>query len=233
MPEQILRCIVVDDEPPAVRLIADYVKRTPGLECVLASSDVLEALQAVQAGKADLVFLDIQMPELTGIQFMKIVKNNCGIIVTSAYSEYAIEGYEYNVIDYLLKPVTFDRFIIAVEKAKHRLASSVQQTTADVDHIFLKINNRLQRVNCADIIYIEGLRDYIAIHTSTQKLLSLESLRNIITMLPGSQFIRTHKSYIINKGKVVFVEKNIVSLGAVELPVGETYREAFMHKMKL
>lgn len=230
--EILLRTIVVDDEPLAMQLIADYVRRTPGLELVFHTTKVLEALQWVQEGKADLVFLDIQMPELTGIQFMKIIRNTCQIIITTAYSEYAVEGYEYDVVDYLLKPVTFERFLIAVNKAMGK-SNSRQSNTVAVSpaYIFVKSEYRVQKIDLVNILYIEALRDYIAIHTASAKIMSLESMKNMEAMLPEKDFIRIHKSYIINRSKIDFIERGKVVIGKSYLSVGETYRERFMREI--
>jgi len=226
----LIKCVIIDDEPLAVDLLADYVGRTPGLSCVSATIHVMDALALVQQGRADLVFLDIQMPELTGIQFMKIIRNSCDIIITSAYAEYAIDGFEHNVIDYLLKPVTYDRFMIAVRKfkARHGSANPTIIVKEQPDHIFLKTNNRLQRIDLNNIFYIEGLRDYIAVHTANGKILSLESMKNLLAILPADNFVRIHKSYIVNKSKITFVEKGGVTLNKINLPIGDMYREEFM-----
>jgi two-component system LytT family response regulator len=227
-----IRCIVVDDEPLAVDLLADYIGKTPGMQVVLKTTQVLDALPGVLEGKADLLFLDIQMPELTGIQFMKIMRNACPVILTTAYSEYALESYEFDVVDYLLKPVTFERFMVAVEKAKRRIEQKINPTQAPQEHIFIKTEYRIQKIDLADILYIEALRDYIAIHISTGKILSLESLRNMEEMLPAN-FIRIHKSYIINKNKIQFLERGKVVINKQYLPVGDTYREKFMNQIKI
>ena len=233
MPEPI-RCIVVDDEPLAVELLADYLQKTPGMQVVLKTTHVLDALHSVQQGKADLLFLDIQMPELTGIQFMKIIRNACPVILTTAYAEYAMEGYEYDVVDYLLKPVTFERFMVAVDKAKRRLDQSTpKEMPQPVEHIFIKTEYRIQKIDLNDILYIEALRDYIAIHTPVGKILSLESLRNMEEILPATHFIRIHKSYIINQNKIEFLERGKVVINKQYLPIGETYREKFLSRIKM
>src|SRR5258705_7443260 len=160
-----IRCIIVDDEPLAVALLTDYVLKTPGLQTVLRTTHVLEALQAVQEDKADLLFLDIQMPELTGIQFMKIIRNRCKVILTTAYTQYALEGYEHDVADYLLKPITLDRFLIAIQKVKDRMGVSplvgrsgeAAPPVSSQDHIFIKTEYRIQRIDLAAIDYIEAL----------------------------------------------------------------------------
>jgi DNA-binding LytR/AlgR family response regulator len=236
-----IRCIIVDDEPLAVALLADYVSKTPGLQTVLRTTHVLEALQAVQEDRADLLFLDIQMPELTGIQFMKIIRKKCKVILTTAYSQYALEGYEHDVVDYLLKPVTLDRFIIAIQKAKDRLGISVPQP-ADAaetpavkkqDHVFIKTEYRIQRVNLADISYIEALRDYVAFHIGAEKILTLESMRHMEEILPDDHFIRIHKSYIVNRSKIDYLERSRVVIGKEYLPIGDTYKEKVRLKLGL
>lgn len=237
-----IRCIVVDDEPLAVSLLSDYIRKTAGLHVVLGTTHVLDALQAVQEGKADLVFLDIQMPELTGLQFMKIIRKSCKIVLTTAYAQYALEGYEHDVVDYLLKPITLDRFLIAVQKVKERLrvAQTAKEQTTSISaptpipppaHIFIKNEYRIQKVDLSAILYIEALRDYIAIHTATAKILTLESMKNMEEILPGSQFIRIHKSYIINRDHIEFIERGRIVIHKEYLPVGETYRERVMDKL--
>ena len=231
-----IRCIIVDDEPLAVTLLADYVEKTPGLQLVLRTTHVLDALRAVQEGKTDLLFLDIQMPELSGIQFMKIIRQACKVILTTAYAEYAMEGYEHDVVDYLLKPVTFERFTIAVEKARARLAAGPAAGAAVATapgHIFIKTEYRIQKINLAEILYIEALRDYIALHTDTGKILSLESLKNMEQALPADQFIRIHKSYIVNKNRIDFLERGKVVINKTWLPVGDTYREKFLAQIRI
>lgn len=232
-----IRCVVVDDEPLAVKLLTDYIGKTPGFEAVLSTTHVLDALQFVQEGKADLIFLDIQMPELSGIQFMKIIRNSCKVILTTAYNEYAIEGYEHDVVDYLLKPITFDRYMIAIQKARLRLQEKATETAlppaSSEEHIFIKTEYRIQKIAFASILYIEALRDYIAFHTATGKILSLESMRNMEALLPEHRFIRIHKSYIINKEKIDFLERGKVVINNQYLPVGDTYKEKLMAQIKI
>lgn len=234
-----IKCVIVDDEPLAVALLADYVLKTPGLEIVLRTTHVLEALQAVQEDKADLLFLDIQMPELTGIQFMKIIRNRCKVILTTAYAQYAMDGYEHDVVDYLLKPITLDRFMIAAQKAKERLGMSEApigepaSAVKNPDHIFIKTEYRIQRVDLDGIHYIEALRDYVAIHMATGKVLSLESMKHMEELLPEDQFIRIHKSYIINSSRIDFLERGRVVIGKEYLPIGDTYKDKVKEKLGL
>jgi len=233
-----IRCIIVDDEPLAVALLADYVEKTPGLQVSLRTTHVLDALQAVQEDKGDLLFLDIQMPELTGIQFMKIIRQRCKVILTTAYTQYALEGYEHDVVDYLLKPITLDRFMIAVEKVKDRLRQAPDNISGAspvraADHLFIRTEYRIQRVDLASIYYIEALRDYVAIHTGTGKILSLESMKHMEELLPEDQFIRIHKSYIIHRNKIDFLERGRIVIGKEYLPIGDTYKEKVRVKLGL
>src|SRR5690606_37783937 len=162
----IVRCLVVDDEPLALDIVADYIRKIPELRLVGTTTNALEALTVVQSGQADLVFLDVQMPEITGIQFLKIVNGKCDVVLTTAYPQYAFDGFELDVVDYLLKPIAFDRFSRAVQKlmAKRSEEKQSEVSKADVEKqnfFFVKTENRLQRVNLDDILYIEGLKDYV------------------------------------------------------------------------
>jgi len=221
-----IRCIVVDDEHLSVKLIADYVRKTPGLELVLETTHVQEALPLIQAGAADLIFLDIQMPEMTGFQFMQIAGDRCKVIFTTAYSQYAVDSYDYNAVDYLLKPITFERFLAAVKKARSWV-SRENRPAAQKDHLFIKTAYRIQKVDLNDIYYLEGLRDYIAVHLQSSKILTLESMKNMEELLPAGQFIRIHKSYIINRNKIDFLSRGKVIVNGAYLPIGDTYKERF------
>lgn len=227
-----LRCVVVDDEPLAVGLLAQYIGKTPGLTLVFKTTHVLEALSVIEQGEADLLFLDIHMPELSGMQFMKIIGNRCKVILTTAYPQYALEGYEHDVVDYLLKPFSFDRYMMAVVKAKERLEQKTAAPASEPpDHIFIRAEYRIQKLNFDAILYIEGLRDYVAFHTPAGKVLSLESMKKMETLLPAGTFIRIHKSYIINRNKIEFLDRGKVIINGQYLPVGDTYRERFMAQL--
>lgn len=222
--------MVIDDEPLAVKLLADYIRKTPGLELVYSTTKVLEALPVLQEGQVDVLFLDIQMPELTGLQLIKVIGKECKVVLTTAYQEYALQSYEYDVVDYLLKPVTFDRFALAVQKVRARLQESAPVTA--MPYIFVKTEYRIQKIVLASVLYIEALRDYIAFHTTEGKILSLESMRRMEEVLPGQQFIRIHKSYIINRDNVDFLERGKVVIKGQYLPVGDTYKEAVQQWIK-
>jgi DNA-binding LytR/AlgR family response regulator len=234
-----ITCAVVDDEPLALQLIADYVQRTPFLQLVAQTSDPMAAIDLVQQGQAELLFLDIQMPELSGLQLMKIVGHKCRAILTTAYPDYALDGYTFDVIDYLLKPVTFDRFLVAAHKARERMrpVAPVQQAApADMQQpgfIFVRTEYKIQKIDLADILYLEGLRDYVAIHTGGGKVLTQQSMKSFQEQLPGLNFIRVHKSYLVAIDKIKFIERNRIIIGDTYIPVGETYQEAFQHKLQI
>jgi two-component system LytT family response regulator len=234
-----LRCIAVDDEAFATRLLASYIQKIPTLELVGTTTKPLEALQWVQEGRADLVFLDIQMPELTGLQFLKICGNRCKVVLTTAYPEYALDGYEHDVVDYLLKPIAFDRFLRAVQKAQALVpaapvpppapAPSTLLVTASPDYLFVKgeSKNKYLKLNYTDILYIQGLKNYVSIHVGSQRVVTYQTLRDLEAQLPQPPFVRVHKSFIISLGHLRMVEGNTLLVGTESITVGETYREEF------
>lgn len=236
-----ISCVVVDDEPLALKLMADYVQKTPYLELREATTHPLKAIERVQQGMVDLLFLDIQMPELTGIQLMKIIGPKSKVIITTAYPDYALDGYAFDVIDYLLKPVTFDRFLVAAQKARERLlteatppaSSPFTVTAAMPGYIFVKTAYKIQKIDLADILYLEGLRDYVAIHTTAGKILTLQSMKSFQEQLPDSHFMRVHKSYLVALDKIRFIERNRIVIGNDYVPIGETYLETFQQRLKL
>lgn len=237
-----LKCIAIDDEPLALDIIEDYVSKVPFLELVKRTENAIEALQLVQAGGIDLVFLDIQMPELTGIQFLKIANGKSNYILTTAYSQYALESYDLNVSDYLLKPIAFDRFYKAVEKVNNRINASgtavpVAQAPAPSapvatgspvqDFIFVKTEHKIQKIELKDILYIEGLKDYISIFTKTERIITLQNMKKMEETLPKGHFIRVHKSYIIALDKIESIERSRISIHGKVIPIGDTYRDEF------
>ena len=239
-----IKCIVIDDEPLACDLLEDYVRKIPFLELVESSNNPIEALHKIQNGGIDLVFLDIQMPELTGIQLVKIIQNKCRVIFTTAFNNYALESYDYNAIDYLLKPISFERFYIAANKAKNILldssdnnspANNIPEKTIHLnDFIFVKTDKKTLKLDFADIQYIEGLKDYIAFHTVKEKLLVLDSLKAIETVLPANIFVRIHKSFIVSVNAVESIERNRIYLkNKTILPIGDTYRDNFNQKINI
>jgi DNA-binding LytR/AlgR family response regulator len=194
----------------------------------------MEVVDAAQKGLADLLFLDVQMPELTGLELMTIIRySDIKVILTTAYSQYALDGYEHDIVDYLLKPITFERFLIAVNRAKARLSTSAPKPAQPDDFIFVKTEYRLQKVALSDILYLEGLRDYIAFHLKSGKILSLERMKNMEELLPPNLFLRIHKSYLINISHINYVERGRIIINKEYLPVGETYKELVRQRLKI
>ena len=236
-----LRCLAVDDEAYATRLLASYIQKIPTLELAGTTTNPLEALQWVQEGRVDLVFLDIQMPELTGLQFLKICGARCKVILTTAYPEYALEGYEHDVVDYLLKPIAFDRFLRAVQKAQALLPAAAPPPPAPapaavasppapaLDYLFVKgeSKNKYLKLKYADILYIQGLKNYVSIVTPGQRVVTYQTLRDLEALLPQPPFVRVHKSFIISLDHLRMVEGHTLHVGPESIMVGETYREEF------
>ena len=239
-----IRCIAVDDEPLALELMADYIGKIPFLDLVCTTGQVLEALSLIQQGQVDLVFLDIQMPELTGMQFLSITNGKCKAILTTAYPQFALEGYEYEVLDYLIKPIRFERFVKAANKAAGyfgepeearveipQVADQVVQADTP-DFIFVKVEHKIVKVNLPDILYIEGLKDYISIYTPGERILSLMTMKKAEELLPEPRFTRVHKSYIVALDKIDYIERQRIFIGKHAIPLGETYREGFMERVR-
>ena len=241
-----LKCIAVDDEPLALDIIEDYISKVPFLELVKRTENAIEGLQLVQAGGIDLVFLDIQMPDLTGIQFLKIANNKASYILTTAYSQYALESYDLNVSDYLLKPIAFDRFYKAVEKVHNQQKNNTEPAVVAVpapapvvtpaqavqDFIFVKTEHKIQKIELDDILYIEGLKDYISIFTKTERVITLQNMKRMEETLPSSQFIRVHKSYIIALDKIESIERSRITICGKIIPIGDTYRDEFFKRIE-
>jgi len=215
-----ISCLIVEDEPNAGQLLQDYIAKVPYLTLKGTCFDALEALEFLGHARADLLFLDINMPDITGIELVHMLPKDQKIIFTTAYSDYAIQSYEYNAIDYLLKPITFKRFLMAVQKA---ISPPPSQTD---EYIFARSDKKMIRVNIRDIIFFEALKEYVCIHTRNQKIITYKRMKELLEKLPG-QFTRIHNSYIINGDHITRVEGNYVLVGDKNLPIGISYREAF------
>ncbi|MGY2131114.1 LytR/AlgR family response regulator transcription factor [Hymenobacter sp. HD11105] len=227
-----IRCIAVDDEAYASAILADYIRKVPYLTLVGTTTNPIEALTWVQQGRADLVFLDIQMPELTGLQFLKLCGTRCKVVLTTAYPEYALEGYENDVVDYLLKPISFERFLKATQKVLALLAAPEPAPAAEAiaaadTYLFVKgeTKNKYIRIDHADILFVEGLKNYVSIHLPTQVFVTYQSLTQLEQQLPRPPFVRVHKSYIVSLNKIRMVDGNTLYIQDKMVPVGETYRE--------
>ena len=228
-----IKAIAIDDEPLALRVIVAHAKKIENLELIGTTTNTIEGLIEAQSGNIELVFLDIQMPALNGIQFMQLLKGKCKVILTTAYPEYALESYEHDVIDYLLKPISFERFQKAVNKVNPKnIANSEVRINKIIsppqDCIFLKTEYKLLKISHSDILYVEGGKDYVTVFTKTKKVLSLSSLRKMQESLPYPQFIRVHKSYIISLDKIDSIGRQRVSMGKTVIPIGDTYKDEFL-----
>ncbi|QHT68950.1 response regulator transcription factor [Rhodocytophaga rosea] len=232
-----IRCLVVDDEPHAIELLTSYISKVPSMDLEFSTTDPIEALHYVQYHKPGLIFLDIHMPELDGMQFLKLLAGRSKVILTTAYAEYALEGYEHDIVDYLLKPILLERFLKAVQKAMHLLETpSVEQpvsgknTSSEEDFIFVKTEtrNKIIQIQLADIEYIEGLGNYVSFYTSTARIVTLLTMKELEERLPTTKFIRIHHSYVVPVHKITQVEGNRLHIGTHKLPIGETYKKAFL-----
>lgn len=230
-----IRCLIIDDKPLAIDILTDYVSQVPFLTLVHSTTRPLEALQLIMDEKVDLVFLDIQMPQLTGIQLMKIAQGKCKVILTTAYAEYALDGFENDAIDYLLKPIAFERFYKAVQKAKEVLGRTASPETVQhpanvqkaADYIFVRSEYKLVKINLNTILYAEGLQNYVAIYTETEKIVSLQNIKKLEEQLPPAEFARVHKSYIVAIGQIKSIERNRIFIADEIIPLGDAYRESF------
>jgi two-component system, LytTR family, response regulator len=223
-----LKCIAVDDEPLALQLMQDYISKVSYLQLITTCSDAFEANKVLQEQEIDLVFIDIQMPGLTGVQFIKSLSHKPMFILVTAYEKFALESYDLNVVDYLLKPVELSRFIQACNKANELYQLKHKQPEATNEYFFLNMDYSMVKVMFADIIWVEGLRDYLKIHLAppAKPLVTRMSMRSIEDELPPVKFMRIHKSYIVAIDHIIAVRKTSVFVGETELPVGDTYKES-------
>lgn len=236
-----LKCIAVDDEPLALNIIEDYIRKIPYLELSRTFTSALECIDFLKQNHADILFLDIQMEELTGIQMLKVLKNRPEVIFTTAYNKYALQGFELDVADYLLKPFSFERFLMSVEKVYNKLiitrTNTVKQSeanskAAETDFIFVKTEFRLQKVILSDILYIEGMGDYVRIVTTNERIMTLQNFKKVENILQEPRFVRVHRSYMIALDKITSVERNRIRIGEQIIPVGENYKKSFYTLLK-
>ncbi len=227
-----ITCMVVDDEQHAIDLLTSYIDKVPGLQLSLGTTNSIAAFQHVQKNAIDLIYLDIHMPELDGIQFLKLLGGKSKVILTTAYSEYALEGYEHDVLDYLIKPILFERFLKATQKAINATQKAIEGspiTELEDDYLFFRhdIRNKIIKIKLNEILFIEGMGNYVAFYLNDSKIVILATLTEIEEKLSSRAFFRVHKSYIIPLGMIDAVEGNQVVIGKNKIPLGETYKEAF------
>lgn len=227
-----IKTITIDDEPLALQLVEGYIEKTPGLILVGKFDNPLDAIDFMNEENIDLIFVDIQMPDLNGIEFTRALEKGPKVIFTTAYEKYALEGFRLDVVDYLLKPFSYEEFLKAVNKAKKliKLEQAVlNRIEADNEFLFLKSEYKIKRINFNDILYIEGLKDYIKVYTQHEPkpILSLTSLKLLESKLPGSKFMRVHRSFIVNLTKIHTIERSRIIFGKTYIPVSEQYKEKF------
>ncbi len=227
-----IRCIAIDDEPLALKQIASYIDKTPFLTLIAQFESALQAILFLQENEVDLMFVDINMPDLSGMDFVKSLNNPPKVIFTTAYSEYALEGFRVDAVDYLLKPIGYSEFLKAAEKAKDRVQPKETQNTevqSNDKFLFIKSEYKILRINLSDIKYIEGMREYVRIHLTNEKpVMALMSMKKMEEFLPKSSFMRVHRSFIVNLNKITTVERNrIIFDEKVYIPVSEQHKEKF------
>jgi len=231
-----IKCIIIDDEPLAIQILERHIAQIPDLELVTTFQNPVPAFDLLKQTAVDLIFLDIQMPLLTGIDFMKALQNPPKVIFTTAYRNYAIESYELDVVDYLLKPISFTRFFKAVNKVKnltqHVVPSEIPvQQEVTHDHLYVNSNKKFIKVNFEDILYIESIKDYVRIHTETQKIMTKDTISSFYEKLPPI-FLRIHRSFIVNAAKVTAFTAADVEIGEREIPIGNSYKNEVMEFLK-
>lgn len=228
-----INCLIVDDEPIARNGMLEYIEQVDFLYAVAGCKNAIEASAALQNNVVDLVFLDIQMPKITGIEFLKNLPNPPLIIFTTAFPEYAIEGYELNVLDYLLKPISFERFFKAVVKAQAYFNLRIKQDTiATEPYFFIKSNQKLEKIYVDDILYIEALSNYVILHTKTRKHIVYMSFKGIESQLPPNLFLKIHKSFIVAVNAIQTIDNDEVILQGHTLPISKSYRSAVMGRVE-
>lgn len=239
-----MKCIIIDDEPLAIDIVESYVQQVGGIEIIAKCTNPLEAITLLNKHQVDLVFLDIEMPNLTGIDLVKTIDNIPQFIFTTAYPEYALDGFNLNATDYLVKPIPFHRFLKAISRAKEKYelenkvvvnAPAVEATTKPIvdNFIFVKSEYENIKINIDTIVYLQGLKDYIKIYTSDNQkpVLTLSSFKDILDKLPASKFIRIHKSYVVSIEHIKAIQKSKILVGDIRVPIGETYKETVMKRL--
>jgi len=223
-----LKCAIVDDEPLALELLESYVDKTPFLELAGKYSSAVQAMKELPPKHIDLLFLDIQMPELNGLEFSKMVDSNTRIVFTTAFDRYAIDGYKVNALDYLLKPISYVDFLQAANKAVQWF-ELLQQPKEEIQSIFVKSEYKLVQIELSKILYIEGLKDYLKIYEedSPKPILSLMSMKAMEELLPASRFMRVHRSYIVQKDKIRIIDRGRIVFGKNYIPISDSYKQAF------
>ena len=229
-----LKCIIVDDEPVARRVLQEFVEEIDYLELMGQAENPLKAIQLLNDKEIDIIFLDINMPKINGIDFLKSLNTNANIIMTTAYPEYAVEAYGLDVLDYLVKPISFDRFLKACNKAKEMKAlkgkTGIQPNKTN-DHFFIKCDNQIEKVFYSDLVYAEAMLNYVMLHTNSKKMMVYVTIKSLEEQLPDDIFIKVHKSFIVNITKIKSIEGNILDIGNKKITISQSLREKVINEI--
>lgn len=219
-----ISCLIIDDEPLSRNVLKTFIEDHPDLELLGECKDAFEAMDQLSGASVDLLFLDINMPKLSGINFYKSLNQRPEVVFTTAYPEFAVEGFELNAVDYLMKPIAFERFVQAVQRVKEKLGQTTVQENSS-DYILLKADKKIYRTAFDDILFCEALGDYVKVHLTDKVLIITTTMKKLLSELPADRFIRTHKSYIINRSKFEYIEGNQIKIGNSNVAIGQSYRE--------
>lgn len=225
-----INCIAIEDEPLALKKIKEFIEQIEYLNLLEGFNNAVDAIGFLKKNPVDLIFLDIRMKKLSGIQFLESLQIKPKVIITSAYDEFALKGYELDVADYLLKPFSFERFIKSIDKVYNQLNRIVSNNSND--YIFVKTEYRIEKIEIKDILYIQGMKDYLQIHIADRKIMTLQTFRNLLEILPENDFIRIHNSYIVSISKIETIERNRIRIGKALIPISDSYKEKFYGILK-
>ncbi len=231
-----MKCLLVDDEPLALDILEAYLKKIPYLELIGRCNNALEASEFLKNNKTDLMFLDIQMPEITGIEFMRSLADPPLVIFCSAFSDFAVEGFELDALDYILKPVSFERFNKSIERAKEYMVlkknDSIEEPNLDDDYIFIKSNQKQIKLSYDQILYVEAFADYVKLFTAEKRYITLQTMKNMEIKLPNEKFIRVHRSFIVGLKYITSFNSSELEIGTTKIPVGKNYKDDFLQKLR-
>jgi len=233
-----ISCIIIEDEKLAAEKLSGFIEKISVLELVSIFKDGISAINFLKTNNVDLIFLDIEMKDFNGIQFLKALQVKPAVIITSAYEKYAIAGYEFSVVDYLLKPYTLERFLQSIDKAinlkelKEKAKNYELIATQSNEYIFIKSENRIEKIELDDILFIEGMKDYLRIHTKLKRIMTLQSFNGISQYLPSNNFIRVHNSYLVAINKIENIERNRIKIGETLIPISDKYKDSFYSSIK-
>jgi DNA-binding LytR/AlgR family response regulator len=228
-----LKCIIIDDEPVARKILQEFIEEIDYLELVGQAENPLKAMSLINDNNIDIIFLDINMPKITGIEFLKTSKLQAKIIMTTAYAEHAVEAFGLEVLDYLVKPIAFDRFLRACNRAKETVKSTETQpvTQNKADHFFIKCNNQIEKILYHDLVYAEAMLNYVMLHTTTKKMMVYVTIKSLEEQLPSDIFIKVHKSFIVNISKIKSIEGSILDMGIEKITISQNLREKVINEI--